>query len=103
MTAPEKPPDSYLSTIKHLDGSGADQVGPSDPVATPVIVLTEHGPYRVVGDVAIYNADGALLRRTGTWCLCRCGEQRAAAGSGRPANGAYGLGRNPVVRRHDRR
>lgn len=76
MTAPEKPPDSYLSTIKHLDGSGADHVGPSEPVATPVIVVTEHGPYRVVGDVAIYNADGALLRRTGTWCLCRCGGSR---------------------------
>jgi CDGSH-type Zn-finger protein/truncated hemoglobin YjbI len=45
-------------------------------VEEPVIVVTEHGPYRVVGEVAIYDAAGTLLRRGGTWCLCRCGGSR---------------------------
>src|SRR5262245_15860680 len=50
----------------------------SDAAATtgPTIVVTEHGPYRVVGDVAIYDTDGTLLRHHGTWCLCRCGGSR---------------------------
>jgi CDGSH-type Zn-finger protein/truncated hemoglobin YjbI len=50
----------------------------SDPVAAaqPTIFVTEHGPYRVVGDVAIHDAHGKLLERTGTWCLCRCGGSR---------------------------
>jgi CDGSH-type Zn-finger protein/truncated hemoglobin YjbI/ferredoxin len=43
---------------------------------TPRIIVTEHGPYRVVGEVAIYDTDGALLRSTGTSCLCRCGGSR---------------------------
>ena len=42
----------------------------------PRISVTEHGPYRVEGRVAIYDAEGTLLRSTGTWCLCRCGGSR---------------------------
>jgi CDGSH-type Zn-finger protein/truncated hemoglobin YjbI len=46
-------------------------------VATePMIEVTEHGPYRVVGDVAIHDVEGTLLRASGTWCLCRCGGSR---------------------------
>jgi CDGSH-type Zn-finger protein/truncated hemoglobin YjbI/uncharacterized Fe-S cluster protein YjdI len=62
----------------HEAGS-ADELGEGfDPVETsePKVVVTEHGPYRVVGDVAIYDTDGNLLRRTGIWCLCRCGGSR---------------------------
>jgi CDGSH-type Zn-finger protein len=40
------------------------------------IEITNHGPYRVTGDVVIFDAEGTLLRRTGTWCLCRCGGSR---------------------------
>jgi CDGSH-type Zn-finger protein len=39
----------------------------------PRIEVTEHGPYRTVGEVAIYDTGGTLLRASGTWCLCRCG------------------------------
>ncbi len=42
----------------------------------PRIHVTEHGPYRVVGDVEIYDAEGNLRKSTGTWCLCRCGGSR---------------------------
>ena len=38
--------------------------------------ITSHGPYRVTGDVAIFDAEGNLLRQAGTWCLCRCGGSR---------------------------
>ena len=38
--------------------------------------ITSHGPYRVTGDVAIFDAEGTLLRQAGTWCLCRCGGSR---------------------------
>ena len=50
----------------------------SDTIATaaPRIIVTEHGRYRVLGDVAIYDTEGTLLRRTGMWCLCRCGGSR---------------------------
>ena len=37
------------------------------------IEITNHGPYRVTGDVVIFDAEGNLLRHGGTWCLCRCG------------------------------
>ena len=38
------------------------------PAATePIIVTTEHGSYRVVGDLSIYNIEGTLLRYTGTF------------------------------------
>ena len=40
------------------------------------IEITNHGPYRVTGDVAIFDAEGNLLRHGGTWCLCRCGGSR---------------------------
>ncbi len=42
----------------------------------PRITVREHGPYRVEGDVAIYDTEGNLLRRTGIWYLCRCGGSR---------------------------
>jgi len=42
----------------------------------PRIVVTEHGPYRVTGDVAIHDCGGNLLRSSGSWCLCRCGGSR---------------------------
>lgn len=42
----------------------------------PKIIVTDHGPYRVVGDVAIYDADETLLRSSGSSCLCRCGGSR---------------------------
>jgi CDGSH-type Zn-finger protein len=38
--------------------------------------VTEHRPYRVTGDVAIYGAEGDLLRQGGIWHLCRCGGSR---------------------------
>ena len=40
------------------------------------IEITSHGPYRVTGDVVIFDAEGNLLRHGGTWCLCRCGGSR---------------------------
>ena len=40
------------------------------------IEITNHGPYRVTGDVVIFDAEGNLLRDGGTWCLCRCGGSR---------------------------
>ncbi len=40
------------------------------------IEITDQGPYRVSGDVAIFDAEGNLLRHGGTWCLCRCGGSR---------------------------
>jgi CDGSH-type Zn-finger protein/truncated hemoglobin YjbI/ferredoxin len=40
------------------------------------IEVMEHGPYRVTGDVAIYNAQGSLVRQGGVWHLCRCGGSR---------------------------
>ena len=40
------------------------------------IEVTNHGPYRVTGDVVIFDAEGNLLRHGGTWCLCRCGGSR---------------------------
>jgi CDGSH-type Zn-finger protein/truncated hemoglobin YjbI len=43
---------------------------------TPRIEVTEHGPYRVTGDVAIYDAEGELVREGGVWHLCRCGGSR---------------------------
>ena len=46
------------------------------PPAEPRIFVTEHGPYRVVGNVAIYDAGGNLRSTTGSWCLCRCGGSR---------------------------
>jgi CDGSH-type Zn-finger protein/truncated hemoglobin YjbI len=45
-------------------------------VPAPEIVVTAHGPYRVAGEVAIFDVEGKLLRQTGTWCLCRCGGSR---------------------------
>jgi CDGSH-type Zn-finger protein len=42
----------------------------------PTIFVTEHGPYRVEGEVAIHDAEGTLVRHGGTWCLCRCGGSR---------------------------
>jgi CDGSH-type Zn-finger protein/truncated hemoglobin YjbI len=39
-------------------------------------VVTTHGPYRVVGEVTICDAEGTPLRHAGTWCLCRCGGSR---------------------------
>jgi CDGSH-type Zn-finger protein len=40
------------------------------------IIVTDHGPFRVVGDVAICNPEGTLLRHSATSCLCRCGGSR---------------------------
>jgi CDGSH-type Zn-finger protein/truncated hemoglobin YjbI len=40
------------------------------------IDVTLHGPYRVTGDVEIYDAEGKLLRQGGIWHLCRCGGSR---------------------------
>jgi CDGSH-type Zn-finger protein/truncated hemoglobin YjbI len=45
-------------------------------MAPPTIFVTEHGPYRVEGEVAIHDAEGTLLRTGGSWCLCRCGGSR---------------------------
>ncbi len=63
----------------HHDNAGSvEERGerPESGTTAPRIVVTEHGPYRVEGGVAIYDAEGALLRTTGTWCLCRCGGSR---------------------------
>jgi len=55
----------------------AQETGPSSHGAGPArIDVTEHGPYRVTGDVAIYDAEGNLLRQGGVWHLCRCGGSR---------------------------
>lgn len=43
---------------------------------TPLIEVTEHGPYRVSGDVRIYDAEGRLRHSGGVWHLCRCGGSR---------------------------
>lgn len=47
----------------------------SEPITPrePRITVTQHGPYRVEGDVAIYDVEGNLLRSSGICCLCRCG------------------------------
>jgi CDGSH-type Zn-finger protein/truncated hemoglobin YjbI/ferredoxin len=42
----------------------------------PRIVVTEHGPYRVEGDVTIHDLEGGTQRDAGSWCLCRCGGSR---------------------------
>ena len=47
-----------------------------EKAAAPRIEVTEHGPYRVSGDVAIRDTEGNLLRHGGTWYLCRCGGSR---------------------------
>ena len=75
MSEPEHGPTSAIPSIEKTNRRPIDRL---DDVTTtePRIVVTEHGPYRVVGDVAIRDAEGALLRRTGTWCLCRCGGSR---------------------------
>lgn len=44
--------------------------------APPRILVTDHGPYRVEGDIAVHDADGRLLETGGSWCLCRCGGSR---------------------------
>ena len=50
--------------------------GAPETAAAPQIEVTEHGPYKVSGDVAIHDAQGNLLRHAGTWYLCRCGGSR---------------------------
>ena len=40
------------------------------------ITVLKDGPYRVVGEVIIRNADGVILRTGGSHCLCRCGGSR---------------------------
>ena len=47
-----------------------------ETVAAPRIELTEHGPYKVSGDVAIRDTEGNVQRHGGTWYLCRCGGSR---------------------------
>jgi CDGSH-type Zn-finger protein len=42
----------------------------------PRIYVTEHGPYRVVGEVALHDVEGALLPRARVRYLCRCGGSR---------------------------
>jgi CDGSH-type Zn-finger protein/truncated hemoglobin YjbI len=54
---------------------GEHGVSSADGTA-PRIEVTEHGPYKVTGDVAIYSAEGDLLRHGGVWHLCRCGGSR---------------------------
>jgi CDGSH-type Zn-finger protein/truncated hemoglobin YjbI len=71
-----KPTIRTVSMEAH-DESKAWSEGSDTVTATgPVITVTEHGPYQVVGAVEIYGAEGTLLRRSGTWCLCRCGGSR---------------------------
>ena len=43
--------------------------GSPEKAAAPRIVVTEHGPYRVSGDVAVRDTEGNLLRHRGTWYL----------------------------------
>lgn len=43
----------------------------------PRIVVTEHGPYRVTGDVAIHDTQGRPVPTTGASYLCRCGGSRS--------------------------
>ena len=42
----------------------------------PRIVVTEHGPYRVEGEVAIHDAAGTRLETGASVSLCRCGGSR---------------------------
>lgn len=51
-----------------LDGGDED---------APTVFVTDGGPYRVVGPVAVHDVDGALLRTSGSWALCRCGGSRS--------------------------
>jgi CDGSH-type Zn-finger protein/truncated hemoglobin YjbI/uncharacterized Fe-S cluster protein YjdI len=44
--------------------------------STPHIVVTQDGPYRVIGEVAIHDTGGKLLHTSGNICLCRCGGSR---------------------------
>ena len=46
-------------------------------VRVPQIRITEHGPYRVEGELAIHGVDGELLQSDGCWHLCRCGGSRS--------------------------
>jgi CDGSH-type Zn-finger protein/truncated hemoglobin YjbI len=43
---------------------------------TPRVVVTQDGPYRVIGDVVIHDADGNRVPTSGNVCLCRCGGSR---------------------------
>jgi CDGSH-type Zn-finger protein/truncated hemoglobin YjbI len=49
---------------------------PASSTPEPRIVVTENGPYRVEGDVAVFNGDGEPLREGGICFLCRCGGSR---------------------------
>lgn len=40
------------------------------------IVVSEDGPYRVVGQITIRDAAGTVLSTDGDHCLCRCGGSR---------------------------
>jgi CDGSH-type Zn-finger protein len=42
----------------------------------PVITVTEHGPYRVEGDITVCGIEGEVLRSGGPAYLCRCGGSR---------------------------
>ena len=53
-----------------------EQVVRSNGAGSARIDVTEQGPYRVSGDVAIFGAEGDLLRQGGVWHLCRCGGSR---------------------------
>jgi CDGSH-type Zn-finger protein/truncated hemoglobin YjbI len=44
--------------------------------STARIVVTQDGPYRVIGDVVIHDADGQRVHTSGNVCLCRCGGSR---------------------------
>ncbi len=48
---------------------------PTTP-STTQIVVTQDGPYRVIGDVAIHDVAGKRLQTSGNVCLCRCGGSR---------------------------
>jgi hypothetical protein len=52
VTEQETEPVALVTTSE-----SAEQVDALASASTPLITVTEHGPYRVTGDVVIYNAN----------------------------------------------
>ena len=62
------------------DWNGSGHATPSNDAGPARIDVTHHGPYKVTGDVAIYDAEGHL-RRQGGVCTSVAAAARATSRS----------------------
>jgi CDGSH-type Zn-finger protein len=59
------------------DSTGsANAQGDASATVEPTVIVTEHGPHRVLGDVAINQTEATLLRTGGSCPRSRCGGLR---------------------------